>query len=572
MPLLVRLATGNLTASKTYTLTCTGPGGNSAPASATVTVGAQPPMSGTLTPASSSCIIASGSSSCNINYSWTTTNPQATSAITKPVNVTVATGNSGTNVPFAVKYNSETFYLYNNSVLLNQSTVTSSCDSSTSSWNSSTGKCEPFSPTVTISASPTSVAYNGSSTLTWSSTNATSCTASTGNLTASKTYTLTCTGPGGNSAPASATVTVGVSAPTVTISASPTSVAYNGSSTLTWSSTNATSCTASGDWSGAKAISGTQSTGALTASKTYTLTCTGPGGISAPASATVIVGAQPPIVSIFASPSSIDYNQNSIITWESTYATSCTATGDWSGAKAIGGPHSQSTGNLTSSKTYVLTCTGAGGNTSNSTTVTVGAPVMFGTLIPESNSCVIASGNNSCNINFSWSITNPEGATTAITANEMTDVNLSGSSGNQSLPVPYLSSPRIFYLYNNAKSLVPTSESPNGSGVTVTSDCVSGTSWNGSICIVFSPTATLTASPRTIVIGSSSVLTWSSTNTTSCTGTGFDTGGATSDNATVSPLSTTTYSIVCTGPGGQAIDQATVTVTTADNVPIFKED
>ncbi|KKP98323.1 MAG: hypothetical protein US05_C0005G0027 [Candidatus Nomurabacteria bacterium GW2011_GWA1_36_15] len=110
-----------------------------------MTVGAQPPMSGTLTPASSSCIIASGSSSCNINYSWTTTNPQATSAITKPVNVTVATGNSGTNVPFAVKYNSETFYLYNNSVLLNQSTVTSSCDSSTSSWNRHTMDL-PLSP------------------------------------------------------------------------------------------------------------------------------------------------------------------------------------------------------------------------------------------------------------------------------------------------------------------------------------------------------------------------------------------------------------------------------------------
>ena len=154
----------------------------------------------------------------------------------------------------------------------------------------------------------------------------------------------------------------------------------------------------------------------------------------------------------------------------------------------------------------------------------------------------------------------------------MTDVNLSGSSGNESLPVPY--STRTFYLYNNAKSLVPVS--PNGVGIPVTSDCVSGTSWNDSTgkCEPFSPTATLTASPRTIVIGDSSILTWSSTNATSCTGTGFDAGGSTNNNTgvAVNPLSTTTYSIVCTGPGGQAIDQATVTVTTADNVPIFKED
>jgi hypothetical protein len=46
----------------------------------------------------------------------------------------VANGNSGTNAAFAVKYNTETFYLYNNSVLLDQKTVSSSCISGTS-WD-----------------------------------------------------------------------------------------------------------------------------------------------------------------------------------------------------------------------------------------------------------------------------------------------------------------------------------------------------------------------------------------------------------------------------------------------------
>jgi hypothetical protein len=64
----------------------------------------------------------------------------------------------------------------------------------------------------------------------------------------------------------------------VTLGASPASVAYNGSSTLTWSSANATSCSASGAWSGTKAVSGSQSTGALTATTIYQLTCTGTGG------------------------------------------------------------------------------------------------------------------------------------------------------------------------------------------------------------------------------------------------------------------------------------------------------
>lgn len=76
--------------------------------------------------------------------------------------------------------------------------------------------------------------------------------------------------------------------PTVTLSASPTSVPSGSASTLTWSSTNATSCSASGAWSGAKAISGSQSTGALTSTSTYSLTCSGSGG-SASTSATVTV-------------------------------------------------------------------------------------------------------------------------------------------------------------------------------------------------------------------------------------------------------------------------------------------
>lgn len=42
------------------------------------------------------------------------------------------------------------------------------------------------------------------------------------------------------------------------------------------------------------------------------------------------------------------------------------------------------------------------------------------------------------------------------------------------------------------------------------------------------PTASLTANPTTINQGQSSMLTWSSTNATSCTGTNFSTSGATS--------------------------------------------
>jgi len=81
--------------------------------------------------------------------------------------------------------------------------------------------------------------------------------------------------------------------PTLTFTAAQTSLNYNGSTTLSWNSTNASSCTASGGWSGTKALSGTESTGPLTSSKIYVLTCTGPGG-SVTKSVTVTVALPTP--------------------------------------------------------------------------------------------------------------------------------------------------------------------------------------------------------------------------------------------------------------------------------------
>jgi hypothetical protein len=76
-------------------------------------------------------------------------------------------------------------------------------------------------------------------------------------------------------------------APTVTFSAASTSVGSGGTTTLTWSSTGATSCAATGGWSGTKAISGSETTAALTAATSFTLACTGAGGTT---SSSVSVG------------------------------------------------------------------------------------------------------------------------------------------------------------------------------------------------------------------------------------------------------------------------------------------
>jgi len=86
----------------------------------------------------------------------------------------------------------------------------------------------------------------------------------------------------------------------------------------------------------------------------------------------ITVVAPAPTVYFSASPTSINYNSASTLSWSSSNASSCTASGAWSGGKSTSG--SQSTGNITSTRTYTLTCTGAGGSASKSVAVNVGGP------------------------------------------------------------------------------------------------------------------------------------------------------------------------------------------------------
>ena len=89
-----------------------------------------------------------------------------------------------------------------------------------------------------------------------------------------------CTIKGGTTKCLSATQ---LAAPSTTFSASPTIIQSGQTTTLTWSVTDASSCTASGSWSGTKVISGSEVSSALYGtggpiSYTFTLSCTGAGG------------------------------------------------------------------------------------------------------------------------------------------------------------------------------------------------------------------------------------------------------------------------------------------------------
>jgi len=185
------------------------------------------------------------------------------------------------------------------------------------------------------------------------------------------------------SAPQTLTVTVPPPTPTVTISVSPTSVVLGSSATLSWSSTSATACTASGAWTGSEPTSGSLSvTPTAAGSSTYTLTCTGDGGSASNAAVLTVTAPPAPTVSITVSPGSVTLGQSATLTWSSTNATSCAASGAWSGAEAMSGSLSV-TPTSTGTSSYTLTCTGGGGSTPATTNLTVNAAASTPPTVPK---------------------------------------------------------------------------------------------------------------------------------------------------------------------------------------------
>ena len=90
----------------------------------------------------------------------------------------------------------------------------------------------------------------------------------------------------------------------------------------------------------------------------------------------------PPTVDIKANgsdgPVTIDYNQTANLTWTSSNADTCTASGNWYGSKAISNTIGESTGSLVSGTyIYIIDCSGPGGSASDSVTVNVNPQPSF---------------------------------------------------------------------------------------------------------------------------------------------------------------------------------------------------
>ena len=95
----------------------------------------------------------------------------------------------------------------------------------------------------------------------------------------------------------------------------------------------------------------------------------GGGGTSTTSSSTNPAASNPPIVSLSFAPPSVAAGQATTLSWSATDATSCTASGAWTGDQSTSGSVIITT--IAGSYTYSLTCTGAGGTASGSATLSV---------------------------------------------------------------------------------------------------------------------------------------------------------------------------------------------------------
>lgn len=150
-------------------------------------------------------------------------------------------------------------------------------------------------------------------------------------------------------------------AATLTLSASQTSVDAGDSVSLSWQTTDADSCTASGGWSGSRATSGSETVGPLTQTTTYSLSCSGAGG-GALDNVTVQVAGSGPVSVSLSSDQDVVFEDGQVeLTWQSNGAQSCSASGDWSGSRDTSGAFT--TPPLTADASFTLSCSSGSGDT-----------------------------------------------------------------------------------------------------------------------------------------------------------------------------------------------------------------
>jgi len=190
---------------------------------------------------------------------------------------------------------------------------------------------------VILHSDLSTVDYGGHTTLNWTTSGVQDCIASgdwsgsktlagseiISSLTADSTFELICTAMDSEAVASKGrkikeTVNVkvrGPKPPTITLSASPATVAMNGSTTINWSSRHSDSCIASGDWSGGLATSGSRTISTLTTNSTFLLSCSGAGGSTTDSVSVTVESPSAPSVNLSSSPLSLPYNGSTTLSW-----------------------------------------------------------------------------------------------------------------------------------------------------------------------------------------------------------------------------------------------------------------
>jgi hypothetical protein len=238
-------------------------------------------------------------------------------------------------------------------------------------------------PLISLTATPSLVAIGGSTSLDWSTSDATSCTAaggwtgsravggseSVGPINDDTSFTLVCDGPGGSTSQSVAVAAIDSSVvPIVTFTATPDEVPTGGSTTLNWSSENASVCVASGDWSGARSTSGSEVVANINKDSTYRINCIGPGG-NVGEVVEVFLSDIPrdPTLNFDIDFSLLPVDNTVTLRWESRFTSTCVASGDWSGERPRFGI--EQVGPIEVAATYTLTCDGSNGSISDTRTI-----------------------------------------------------------------------------------------------------------------------------------------------------------------------------------------------------------
>lgn len=171
-------------------------------------------------------------------------------------------------------------------------------------------------------------------------------------------------------------------APMVRLSVTPYLTYVGGTVDVTWSSEGAAGCVASGDWVGNITPSGHSSV-KLTREGDYSfaITCSNAAGSTTRTS--TIHAAFKPTLSLKSSATDAVVSAHVMLTWNSSNARTCAASGDWTGSKPVSG-NADVAVTRRGTNTYTLSCSGDGGRVTRSVAV-VGVIPAVSFTVPEEN-------------------------------------------------------------------------------------------------------------------------------------------------------------------------------------------